>query len=51
MFEFAIISRFLFITNEAKIDLELNFTNIKERIIKKLDEFKDADTLIGKKED
>lgn len=39
------------LTNEAKIDLELNFTNIKERIIKKLDEFKDADTLIGKKED
>jgi len=39
------------LTDEAKMDLELNFTNIKERIVKKLDEFKDADTLIGKKED
>lgn len=39
------------LTNEAKMDLELNFTNIKERIVKKLDEFKNADTLIGKKED
>ena len=39
------------LTNEAKMDLELNFANIKERLVKKLDEFKDADTLIGKKED
>ncbi len=39
------------LTNEAKMDLELNFANIKERIVKKLDEFKEADTLIGKKED
>lgn len=38
------------LTNEAKVDLELNFTNIKERIVKKLDEFKDSDTLLGKRE-
>ena len=36
------------LTNEAKMDLELNFTNIKERIIKKLEEFKESDTLLGK---
>lgn len=33
------------LTEEAKADLELNFTNIKERIIKKLDDFKKEDTL------
>lgn len=39
------------LTSEAKMDLELNFTNIKERIIKKLDKFQDEDTLLSKKED
>ena len=34
------------LTQEAKTDLELNFTNIKERLIKKLDEFQKEDTLI-----
>ena len=39
------------LTDAAKADLEINFTNIKERIIKKLDEFKDSDTLLNKNED
>lgn len=39
------------LTEEAKKDLELNFTNIKERIIKKLDDFKNDDTLLSKDED
>lgn len=35
------------LTKESKSDLEINFANIKERIIKKLDEFKDSGTLLG----
>lgn len=35
------------LTDDAKADLELNFTNIKERIIKKLNEFKESDMLLG----